>query len=453
MKHRLIIALSLFILPLLASSQVTLRGSITKIPPMTLHQVTIEAWHSDRWQQVESAFLDPGNNTFSVALSQAQQPGQYRIRVMGQAKVWTDFIVADSTMRDTALVIDLEYNQLDNWAAKVKGSPANDLYYELMRAQQKIAEIRSDSTTTDHSKADIAQAELNRRCLELGRKYYKTLIGDIAMLMYEPLQSSDPKAAGMTANAYMKAHALEKIPFNHGNILNHNLFTKRLNRYYDYFEHSADGNRDFVDGVMARRDGNEKVDGYLFLFLLDKLMDNKQDEGLSYLLKWYLPDCPDDTPIPPGSQQIIEALKRCAPGNQVADLSFNDLSGKPVTLSSVCAKNKLTFLLFWRSTCSHCQEFEPELETLYTKYHPLGLEVYALSTDRMEENWRGYLDAHPSPWVNVFVPKENRSDIAAQFPAPSTPTLIAIDKNRRVVSRVLSRGNLEHYLDEELKKH
>jgi hypothetical protein len=90
---------------------------------------------------------------------------------------------------------------------------------------------------------------------------------------------------------------------------------------------------------------------------------------------------------------------------------------------------------------------------VYKKYHPLGLEVYALSSDRTEETLRTALQNTPTPWINVYIPPDQRVGIDRIFPTPSTPTLIVLDKNRRVVSRMLSRTNLEAYLDTELAKH
>ena len=82
----------------------------------------------------------------------------------------------------------------------------------------------------------------------------------------------------------------------------------------------------------------------------------------------------------------------------------------------------------------------------------MGLEVYALSSDRTEETLRTALQQKPTPWINVFIPVDQRVGIDRIFPTPSTPTLIVLDKNRRVVSRVLSRTNLDAYLDTELAK-
>lgn len=106
----------------------------------------------------------------------------------------------------------------------------------------------------------------------------------------------------------------------------------------------------------------------------------------------------------------------------------------------------------WRSTCSHCRDFLPELEKLYQKYHPLGLEVYALSTDNTVEDWRDFLQKQPTSWINVFVTSEKRNDVVRTYPYAGTPALIAFHKDRRVLSRVLSRENLEAYIEEVLRE-
>jgi thiol-disulfide isomerase/thioredoxin len=121
-----------------------------------------------------------------------------------------------------------------------------------------------------------------------------------------------------------------------------------------------------------------------------------------------------------------------------------------VSLEAVCAKNKLTLLFFWRSNCSHCKEFKPVLAALYEKYHPLGLEVLALSLDKSDIGWKETLQREPTKWVNAFVPLAQRQAINEQFPIPSTPTLIALDSKCTVVSRLILREQLAVYLGEKL---
>lgn len=444
MKQTAILRFFFALLPMGLSAQINLHGTLVNHPGDRIRQLSVEYWNTDHWQQASGGAINP-DNTFEVAMP-ISTPGQYRFRLFGEAKVWSDFILPDSSMRESSMSFALDYKQMDGSPTKVIGSKANELYYDLMMAEKQLHQDDAPKN---------AVSDFNRRCMDIVRQYRKTLIGDIALLFYQPQKEDFPgnvQIEKMTANEFAKAHALDKIPFEHDNILNHNGLAKALNAYYNYFEHNEKGDNAFIDGVMARRNGNEAVDGYVFRYLLDKLMEGKNDASLSYLLKWYAPDCPDEDPQPAYIQNLLNALKICAPGNLSPDLNYLNPEGQPVNLNAVCAKNKLTMLLFWRSTCSHCKEFEPILLEIYKKYHPLGVEVYALSSDRNEETWKEALQNLPTPWVNVFIPKDQRTDIGKLFPTPSTPTLIVLDKNRRVVTRVLSRVNLEAYLDAELAK-
>lgn len=435
------------------NAQVTLRGSLENASSRDVHQLSLESWNADHWQQSQTLFLDP-DFTFSLE-NVLLDPGQYRIRIWGKSAAWNDFIVADSAMADTALVFHLDYDYMDGGPAKITGSPANDLYFNLLSAQQKINRLKDSSTETELATLDAAQSELNHQCLAVSARYRKTLIGDVALLLFQPRKSDyegKESVKKMTANEFAKAYELGMMPFNHDNILLHNAFLKRLNRYSNLFARDSAGSQAFIDGVMASRNGNDKVDGFLFRYLLDKMMDFKQEEGLTYLLKWYAPDCTDEAPLPNSIQNLVVALKTCAPGNIAPDIELQDTGGREVDLGEICAQNKLTLMLFWRSTCSHCKEFEPVLEKIYEKYHPLGVEVYALSMDQYEDDWKEDLKKHPTPWINTFIPLERRKEISLLYPAPSTPTLIALDQKRRVASRVILRSALATYLDSELQK-
>jgi thiol-disulfide isomerase/thioredoxin len=445
MKKHTFFSLLLLLSGAVVHAQTTLRGTVINQPGNRSRILSVDCWITDHWQQAAGGNIH-ADNSFEIAVPNAV-PGQYRLRMFGEAKLWNDFIIPDSSMTEPVLTFALDYKLMDGGPAVTIGSKANALYFNLMSAYRARMEPNAPPG---------AIVTLNQRCKEILAQSRKSLIGDIALLLYDPQKEDYPGNAAiqkMSSTEFTQVHALEKIPFEHESILRHNAFVKVLNRYDTAFEDHEKGDNAFIDGVMARRNGNEAVDGFVFRYLLDKLMERKNDPSLSYLLKWYTPDCPEDEPLPSHIQNLLEALKVCAPGKMAPDLNFRDLEGKVVNLNAVCAKNKLTMLLFWRSTCSHCKELEPVLMEVYKKYHPLGLEVYALSSDRTEETLRTALQNTPTPWINVYIPPDQRVGIDRIFPTPSTPTLIVLDKNRRVVSRMLSRTNLEAYLDTELAKH
>ncbi len=429
-------------------AQITFSGQINPLPPTP--KAALEAWQLDHWQQIAEFPLQP-DGSFSQVLNKPKA-GQYRLRAWSQTDKWVDFILPDSLPVTLNMRLEVNYESMDGQSVRISELPENDLYVDLMNARQRML-LRRDSLGAQTNN-DLAS--FNRLCREVIAQHRNTMAADVAALLVEPTPAdhpTKPALAKLTANEFAKAHALEGIPFHHNHVLAHNLFVKSLNRYFKYFDRDTAGNIAFIQGVMSRRNGNDAVDGYLFKYLLDKMIDYRQEGGLTYLLSWYAPDCTDEHPLPSSLRLLLLGLKNCVPGKISADLALPGLDGQPVKLSEVCAQHPLTLMLFWRSTCSHCREFEPELVKIYEKYHPLGLEVYALSNDRTEQEWKDFLQENPMPWINVYIPPEQRATVAQFFPAPSTPTLISLDKQHRVVSRLISRSTLETYIETEMPKH
>ncbi len=434
------------------SAQITFSGQISPLPPTP--KAALEAWQMDHWQQVGELPLNP-DGSFALPLLKPKA-GQYRLRAWSQPDKWVDFLLPDSLPATLNIRLEANYDKMDGQSVRVAGLPENDLYIDLINARQRLVQRRDSLSTSGLNQANIDLVGFNRLCREIMAKNRNSMVADVAALFLEPTPADHPQKpalAKLTANEFAKAYGLEAIPFHHEHILAHNAFVKSLNRYFKYFDRDTAGNIAFIDGVMSRRNGSDAVDGYLFKYLLDKMIDYRQEGGLTYLLSWYAPDCTDEHPLPSSLRLLLMGLKNCVPGKASADLALPGLDGQPVKLSEVCAQHTLTLMLFWRSTCSHCREFEPELAKIYEKYHPLGLEVYALSNDRTEQEWKDFLQENPMPWVNVYIPQEQRATVAQFFPAPSTPTLISLDKLHRVVSRLILRGTLENYIETELPKH
>lgn len=435
------------------AAQISLRGKIANVPPNAVQKAILEYWNTERWQQLETITLN-SDGSFSVSVDAPVQ-AQARFRMVNQPRYWADFLLPALAQEERELVFDMDFNLMDGGPARVVGSPENDLYHTLMSAQHGLTKLRDSERKATLAQIEAAERDLNRLCRDIATQHKGTFSGDIvAPLLIQPQKQdypNNPKVANMTANEFAVAYSLYEVPFRYERALYHTGFVKALNRYYHYFDRkSPEGGKQYIDGVMSRRNGNDEVDNYVFRYLLDKMMDYKDEAGLTYLLTWYLPDCPDENPLPNSTLNLLEALKNCEPGKLVPDLRLPDLSGQIVSLGEVCAKNKMTLLLFWRSNCSHCKEFEPRLMEIYGKYRPLGVEVFALSSDKMEQDWRTHLEKEPTPWLNVFIPMHQRREISRQFPSPSTPTLISIDRERKVLSRLIVRSQLEAYLEEVL---
>jgi thiol-disulfide isomerase/thioredoxin len=435
-------------------AQITLSGKVTNVPPTLSQVLAIEYWNFDRWQQIDVANLEK-DGTFSKPVF-APANAQCRLRISNKSKNWSDFILPGAEDKTKELVFNLDFFQMNGGPARIAGSEENELYYRLASEYKSLSHLRDSLGANGTEALEGPQRAFNESCQEIAKRNKGTFSADVvANSLYQPAKEDypgDAKVAAMTPQQFAIEHALDKTPFRYARSLHFNGFMRDLDKYFNYFDRTPEAYVDYIQRVMAKRNGSEEVDNFLFKYLLDKMMDYKDETGLTYLLNWYVPDCADESPLPSSTQNLLESLKNCKPGKIAYDLKLPGIDSQWVSLNSVCSKNKITLLLFWRSTCSHCKEFEPILAKLYEKYHPLGVEVYAISSDRNTEEWKKFLAEHPTNWVNVYTPFDRRTEVSKAFPSISTPTLISVDRNRKVLSRMIMRNDIEAYLDETLKK-
>jgi glutathione peroxidase-family protein len=104
--------------------------------------------------------------------------------------------------------------------------------------------------------------------------------------------------------------------------------------------------------------------------------------------------------------------------------------------------------MFWKGTCSHCREFYPELRKIYDKYKSQGVTIYGVGTDKDQSDWRAQAAGNNSPWPDVYLTYENRNEFSKRFPVSGTPTFMAVDRNGKILRRMMMRSKL----DEEISK-
>lgn len=117
--------------------------------------------------------------------------------------------------------------------------------------------------------------------------------------------------------------------------------------------------------------------------------------------------------------------------NCFIDMEFPDANGNLISLSSVVndPANRYVLLDFWATWCSPCRESIPVLKDLYAKYHEMGLEIYSVSEDVNEKNWKSFLPENGMDWINVRDDKPGRQNSKAWFDYAlhGIPTMLLLD--------------------------
>jgi hypothetical protein len=186
MKKHTFFSLLLLLSGAVVHTQTTLRGTVINQPGGRSRILSVDCWITDHWQQAAGGNIN-ADNSFEIAVPNAV-PGQYRLRMFGEAKLWNDFIIPDSSMKEPVLTFALDYKLMDGRPAVTVGSKANALYFTLMSAYLARTEPNAPLGTI---------ITLNQHCKEILVQSRKSLIGDIALLLYEPQKEDYPGNAAI----------------------------------------------------------------------------------------------------------------------------------------------------------------------------------------------------------------------------------------------------------------
>lgn len=131
-------------------------------------------------------------------------------------------------------------------------------------------------------------------------------------------------------------------------------------------------------------------------------------------------------------------------GSQAINFTKNDINGNEVILFDLLKENYV-LLEFWGSWCNPCRSEHPELINLFNKYHQKGFEIIGVADDDNSINdWIKAIEADKvGLWIHVLRGKkidENKNtdkpiDIGNMYFVRQFPTLILIDKQRKVIGK------------------
>ncbi|MCF0198229.1 MAG: redoxin domain-containing protein [Bacteroidaceae bacterium] len=128
----------------------------------------------------------------------------------------------------------------------------------------------------------------------------------------------------------------------------------------------------------------------------------------------------------------------------IIDMGFPDISGQERRLSEL--KGSVVMLDFTALSLKGSQERTIALRELYNKYHAQGLEIYQVSLDPDEHQWKTL--AHNLPWITVWNREGMANDIVQIYNLQQVPTWFLIDRGNNLVGRMELMGDVE----QEIKK-
>ena len=105
---------------------------------------------------------------------------------------------------------------------------------------------------------------------------------------------------------------------------------------------------------------------------------------------------------------------------------------------------KVLILNFWATWCAPCREELPSLDAFQQLLGPRGVVVLAVSVDKNEKLYHDFLTANK---VAMTTARDPSQEINREYGTVQFPETYIIDKNGRVVEKIISSTN---WMDERM---
>ena len=139
--------------------------------------------------------------------------------------------------------------------------------------------------------------------------------------------------------------------------------------------------------------------------------------------------------------KTIDELGPTTNGVIAPEIILKTPQGDSLALSSL--KGKVVLIDFWASWCGPCRRENPHVKAIYEKYKDKGFEIYGVSLDSKEANWKAAIQKDGLTWKHVSDLKGWKSSAAQLYKVRSIPATFLLDRQGRVVKSGFRSNQLE----------
>jgi thiol-disulfide isomerase/thioredoxin len=382
---------------------------------------------------------------------------------------------------------------------KVNKSSNNKVFYDYIlfmtehkKKSGKIGEIYKDSTATAEQKeeANLKMKAIGKEIMTGQKKLYQDnqdkFIGTMILMSMESEYVDAPKDkdgiitdSNFVYNHYIK-HFWDGIDFKDDAIARTPVFHNKLDKFFspqgiiqipdsitkqtkiilDKMDYGNENNQVFQYTVhhITQKYEASKIMGMdrVFVFMADNYYCGENNHA------WWMSD--------ENTEKLCKRankIRKTMIGEPSPILILTDSTEKN-WINSYAIPADFTVLYFWDPDCGHCKKTTPKLQVLYDKkFKERNIEVMAVgkATGEDFEKWKDYIKKNKLTFVNVGLTK-SVYNIAMDDPRPllqkttleslnytdtwdiySTPRIFILDKDKKILFKQLSIGQLEEILD------
>jgi thiol-disulfide isomerase/thioredoxin len=202
-----------------------------------------------------------------------------------------------------------------------------------------------------------------------------------------------------------------------------------------------------VDTLLKNTIGSEKMHRFTLNFLIEGFGQSNYDRMLNHLIDIYKNTYACAIDDESGAMlDEVETLEKILIGKPAPAISSYGIDGDRVNLHGT--DSEYTLLLFWASWCPYCDDLIGELSRIYTQEKREIFEIFAVSLDTLRQDWIKYIRKGNSPWIHACEFKGWQSRAAEDYRVRATPALFLLDRQKTIIARPITLGELKNSMRE-----
>lgn len=138
-----------------------------------------------------------------------------------------------------------------------------------------------------------------------------------------------------------------------------------------------------------------------------------------------------------------QALKKILIGETAPDIPF-PIGSSVRSLHGLMGTKIL--LLFWETSCPHCQELTDELSAFYQKEATESFKIVAIAMDTSSVDYQAYVADKGFRWIDVTDFSGWNGKIAKSYNLLTTPRMYLLDERKNIVAKPISVSELKQAL-------
>ncbi|MEO7394892.1 MAG: thioredoxin-like domain-containing protein [Chitinophagaceae bacterium] len=345
---------------------------------------------------------------------------------------------------------------------------------EIFALQQQL---KTTSTSIDSNRIRNQLTKLDKSIVEyregIIKKNPTALLSTLLITMKEPvltgiLKEPKTKNDSLTAYNFYKSHFWDGVNFWDGRLAYTTFFEEKLDKYFNQIvSPQPDSIIKEIDWMLGYASANEEINRFLLIKFVNRYLVQKymwEDMIFVHLFEKYFANKTYSWLSEQGRKTITDraySLMANVMGTPASEIELPDMKG--ISTSLYAQQAPYIIIAFWDPTCGHCKEVLPKLDSLYlSKWEAAGIKLFAVAkeTDGTKKDWLDFITAqHLQEWTHVYYSKtDDKARTNANIPGYSQlydlqtfPTLYLLDKDKRIIAKKLTYGQIDEVLQLKMK--